>query len=360
MNTTSNARIALIAIGAINALLSIAIASNIWIGVGCGIAVFAGLFWVSTVVAALKTTIETKTSELRFQAPVAAQQSDGLPSLVAEVVPVWNQHLSLAQSQMKDAVGTMADHFGSLAQRFSHGSSGGHMDNDVALSTIRAAEDGLRNIMATLNTTQEFRAALVHEVAGVASHTDDLRKMAEEVANIAKQTNLLALNAAIEAARAGESGRGFAVVADEVRKLSTQSGETGKRIHDTVNTVSEAIAQALALSSDFATREAAAIGNSKHSAEEIIQNFNHTAQSLSTAVQAMQEERHAAEREVSAVLGKLQFESRVSQILDQLAGDMARLGDAAQSLSRNPGSTAPDKQAWLSNLSRNYASLDKR
>ena len=69
--------------------------------------------------------------------------------------------------------------------------------------------------------------------------------MAEEVANIAKQTNLLALNAAIEAARAGESGRGFAVVADEVRKLSTQSGETGTRIHDTVNTVSEAIAQAL-------------------------------------------------------------------------------------------------------------------
>ena len=359
MNTPSNARLALIAIGVINVLLSIMIAGNVWIGAGSGVAVLAVLFWAGSLSPAATTQGEPKMNDLRFQSPAPTAQ-EGMQGLVAEVVPLWNQHVALAQGQVREAIEGLAERFTSLAQRLSDHAPGQNTDDHVAVSAIRAAEEGLRGIIETLNTTQDFRTALVREVASVASHTDDLRKMAEEVANIAKQTNLLALNAAIEAARAGESGRGFAVVADEVRKLSTQSGETGKRIHDTVNTVSEAIAQALALSGEFASRETAAIGNSQHTAEEIITNFNATAQSLSNTVQVMQHERHAVEMDVSAVLGKLQFESRVQQILDQLMADMDRLADAARTLNSNPSSPVPDKHSWTSNLSRNYASLEQR
>ncbi|WP_315067008.1 methyl-accepting chemotaxis protein [uncultured Clostridium sp.] len=69
---------------------------------------------------------------------------------------------------------------------------------------------------------------------------DNIKVMADTIAEISEQTNLLALNAAIEAARAGEQGKGFAVVAEEVRKLAEESAQAVATIHDTIGKVQEA------------------------------------------------------------------------------------------------------------------------
>ena len=69
---------------------------------------------------------------------------------------------------------------------------------------------------------------------------DNIKVMADTIAEISEQTNLLALNAAIEAARAGEQGKGFAVVAEEVRKLAEESAQAVAAIHDTIGKVQEA------------------------------------------------------------------------------------------------------------------------
>ena len=66
---------------------------------------------------------------------------------------------------------------------------------------------------------------------------NNIKIMAETIAQISEQTNLLALNAAIEAARAGESGKGFAIVADEVRKLAEQSSSEVSNVKETIKKV---------------------------------------------------------------------------------------------------------------------------
>ena len=66
---------------------------------------------------------------------------------------------------------------------------------------------------------------------------NNIKIMAETIAQISEQTNLLALNAAIEAARAGESGKGFAIVADEVRKLAEQSSNEVLNVKETIKKV---------------------------------------------------------------------------------------------------------------------------
>lgn len=66
---------------------------------------------------------------------------------------------------------------------------------------------------------------------------EDIKIMANIIADISEQTNLLALNAAIEAARAGEQGKGFAVVAEEVKKLAEQSKDTVDKIKSVISQV---------------------------------------------------------------------------------------------------------------------------
>lgn len=279
--------------------------------------------------------------------------------LFASVVPLWHRHTSLVRGQVQEAGENLVVRFASLSQRLTAGSSA-HGGGGQAIEAIQNAEQGLAQIVDTLNRTQEFRAAIAGEVAGIAQYSETLRGMASKVADIASQTNLLALNAAIEAARAGESGRGFAVVADEVRKLSTESGQTGKLISEMVDTVAQGIHNAITLAADFSAREAELVQDSKRIADTIVVGFQHTAQGLQASVEQLLQEQLAIDGDIQDVLVNLQFQDRVHQIIGHVLDDMERAESLCRDADVHPDSLDVDTDAWLATLSSTYTTLEQQ
>jgi methyl-accepting chemotaxis protein len=199
---------------------------------------------------------------------------------------------------------------------------------------------------------------LLREINTLSGHTDALQRMAKDVGDIARQTNLLSINAAIEAARAGDVGRGFAVVAAEVRKLSNLSAETGKKISDTINAVSGAIEHTLSVSRAYAEKDDQLVTQSGEIIGNVVERFQHAATDLADAAEFLRQENHSIGGDVAGVLVALQFQDRVSQILQQVDGETRRLQEqlALNEQAKQIGQPVQpfDVAAWKDEMARAY------
>ncbi|MFZ2404969.1 MAG: methyl-accepting chemotaxis protein, partial [Methylobacter sp.] len=195
-------------------------------------------------------------------------------------------------------------------------------------------------------------------IEDLSGFTEQLSKMAWEVSSIASQTNLLALNAAIQAARAGDAGRGFSVVADEVRKLSRSSGDVGKKITETIESVSEAIEGTLTISRNFARRDEETLGNAEHIIDSVLRRFTQAASGLSDSEELLRTENSAINYEISDVFVALQFQDRVSQILALVCDDLNKLEKHLNELKNEESheglSRSVNVEQWLDELAKTY------
>jgi methyl-accepting chemotaxis protein len=164
--------------------------------------------------------------------------------------------------------------------------------------------------------------------------------MAADVGSIAAQTNLLALNAAIEAARAGESGRGFAVVATEVRMLSQRSAETGKRISERVGQIASVMNTTLNSAEDATKQDA----NSVNLSGELVEHVLSHVRKLGDSADAMNQHGMVVRGEVEQLLIAMQFQDRVSQILEGARSNMQLMEQTLHQLAEE---SAPSSQEWL-------------
>lgn len=325
-------------------------------------------FPVETQIADLAQRFDALSRHLDRQSTNDEQQSqgiEGLDLLCQKVLPIWSSQVNMARVHTEESIADLAQRFDALSQRLdaavlaSQNTVEGDKDSHGGIvELLQDSQLELGSITKALGASLEDKEKLLRSIDELSGFTDQLSKMAWEVSSIASQTNLLALNAAIQAARAGEAGHGFSVVADEVRKLSRSSGEVGRKITETIESVNEAIDDTLIISRKFSKQDQETLANAEHIIISVLSRFTRAAAGLSDSEELLRTENKAINNEISDVFVALQFQDRVSQILTLVGDDLNKLEQQLNELNnqeiKGGSSRTLDVDLWLEELTQGY------
>jgi methyl-accepting chemotaxis protein len=296
-----------------------------------------------------------------------AEDDDSL-ELLQQVIERWEGNLQLVIEQSvsggNQLAGTLTGIADGLHATIEAAGSASSDAGSISLEQM-VADASLRSkeISSVLAEIVSHRQQLIEEVTRLATYSGELLSMADQVGRISNQTNLLALNASIEAARAGEMGRGFAVVADEVRKLSQQSEQTGKQMSEKVVEINGALEQTRQTTTSLGAQDADRGNNALGLLDDSVRDFSAAAEKLAQVNQRMQTEGSRVEKELHASLVALQFQDRVSQIVQHVAQDLKHMLDHLEAVraARRRGEKGPQVHArdWLKRLESTYTTLEQ-
>lgn len=217
-------------------------------------------------------------------------------------------HTLLQIDQSADMVSSGSDQVAAGAQALSQGATEQASSVEelaATISTISVKIQGTAdNARKALTETNQAGTAvtesntqmqeMIEAMGDISIKSSEIGKIIKTIEDIAFQTNILALNAAVEAARAGAAGKGFAVVADEVRNLAGKSSEASKNTSQL-------------------------IADSANAVEKGTKIANRTAQSLSSVVEQTQFVMELVEQISTAASEQAVSVAQVTTGLDQIS-----------------------------------------
>jgi methyl-accepting chemotaxis protein len=312
--------------------------------------------------------------KLQLNAFSAEQSVDsyltGQTQFAQALVPVWQNHIESSRSQMDDAINDLSQRFGGIVDKLDEAlrtatQATDSVDNGSTglVAVIAKSEQDLGALISSQHSAMSNMQGMLNKVQGLDRFIVQLHDMASDVARIAQQTNLLALNAAIEAARAGELGRGFAVVAKEFRMLSNQSGESGRKIAETVKVISSAIVDTCSVVRESVQAEDNSLETAQATISRVIAEFKSITEAYQSSSDLLQGESLSIQAEVNQALVQMQFQDRVSQIMTQVNKNLERLPQVLQQQQQDYAQNhvlAPlDANALLDELKSTYVMADQ-
>jgi methyl-accepting chemotaxis protein len=335
----------------------------------------AGWAWLSLLLAAglllaglwLGVLAATREAEMQraFDDYVAGTQH-----FSAQLAPVWSGHIESSREQMEVAISALTERFSGIVDKLDQAVYTSSMETQAIdnqesglVAVFERSRQELGAVLELQKTALTGLQRMLEKVQGLDRFIAELQDMAADVAKIAQQSNLLALNAAIEAARSGEQGRGFAVVAKEFRMLSAQSGETGRRIAEKVGVISAAITDTSKVVQDSVRQEDGSMARAESSIALVLQDFRNITEALQRSSNLLKDESVGIKTEVGQALVQLQFQDRVSQILNHVNENIRRFPQFQQEVQETAQGSGhyepPDAQTLLGELKKTYVMADQ-
>lgn len=358
--------LAVITLGVISAAIILFHAELTSITIILVVFIMATSFGVAHLVHINQTVLTQKIQQCQYILVEQQKRDDEkfskLTELCQAILPLW-------QGQIDDVIGQSSEAIDALAVRFSTIVEALRKTlQDVELlesdnlggsitEVITNSEAKLSSLNSDFQLILSSKVELLSEFTQLQRFTHELKTMAIDVQGIAGQTNLLALNAAIEAARAGESGRGFAVVADEVRSLSQRSSDTGQQMTGKVDGICAAMDAAVENTESQLEEDKLKSDASQQLIQDVISRLNQLINQFADSTGLLKNHSEEISNEINDILVSLQFQDRVTQILEHTKGEIARFS----LLLETPAEFINvDKKNWLEEMSKGYTTSEQR
>ena len=202
---------------------------------------------------------------------------------------------------------------------------------------IKQSANAIEDVASSSSQTYKFTkdaVALVDNASNNVLNLDRLVKTISEnsrsinritgvITRIANQTNMLSLNAAIEAARAGEHGRGFAVVAEEVRKLAEEVANSAQEIAEIVASANAEAERGVAVSRDVGT-DMTRIG-------DVFRQIERMASVIASATTQQQSSTKEIDATVQSLAQISESNATASEEILATMNDLVKIADSARS-----------------------------